>query len=277
VRPRPLTIREARARRGVPVATPVPRSQPLPAVSRARPRVLTIREARGMGAAPAAPAPHAGPPVIPTPSVLALREGAARRIVVCGLGPSMRVFAPHRDRVALVVGVNDIDRWLAPDVLVVVDARTRFQGERLAAIENTRARQVWVKNNRADWQWPATAEVLRYDGRHANRDATRITDLTLPWFQSISPVPALCIAVRLALMHGITNIGLVGADLIPKGQPGSHHSSKWLDVVDPAIGAIARLAAAQGVEVVNLSPVSRLTTLPKRSLERWLMEEAHAA
>ena len=81
-------------------------------------------------------------------------------------------------------------------------------------------------------------------------------------------------AVCLAATMGATRIGLIGVDLTEHHffcATGRHPLAGRLATIDREYGALAQAQAlaARGVELVNLSPISRLSSLHKVGME-WL-------
>jgi len=77
-------------------------------------------------------------------------------------------------------------------------------------------------------------------------------------------------AVALAGFFGARRIGLIGADFTEHHfwiQYGPQRIGKELDVIDRQYGKLAAHLKQQGTEVVNLSPISKLTSLPRMSLD----------
>ena len=98
------------------------------------------------------------------------------------------------------------------------------------------------------------------------------TDLSspdsLPYTRN-SPYVAVCLATFL----GARRIGLVGVDFTDHhffADTGRHPLARELARIDREYGHLGTALAESGVELVNLSPTSRLGVLPKVDATRWL-------
>ena len=91
-----------------------------------------------------------------------------------------------------------------------------------------------------------------------------------------SPYVAVCLAIHM----GAARIGLIGVDLTNDhffGATGVHPLAGSLNQIDAEYARLRDACAARGVEVVNLSPISRLTSLPRASLDTFLSPSSEPA
>lgn len=191
-------------------------------------------------------------------------------ILVCGCGVSLNDLP--LDYPGITIGVNDIGRRLDPTYLVVLNPRSQFSGERFRYVETSRAQALFSQ--------------LDLGIRHPRVVRLRLgqrggTDLgpgdALPYTRN-SPYVALC----LALYMGARRIGLIGVDFTNDhffAATGTHPLNRELGQIDEEYRRLYQACRDRGVEVFNLSPVSRLTSLPRLSLRGFLAAEpgAHAA
>ncbi|HSR68820.1 MAG TPA: glycosyltransferase [Acidobacteriota bacterium] len=186
-------------------------------------------------------------------------RGAA--MLVCGCGASLKDI-PHPQR-WLTIGVNDVGRLFHPTYLVVLNPRRQFSGDRFHYVEESRARAVF---SQLDLQLPHTKVVRIRLGDYAG---TNLDDPhSLPHTRN-SPYVALCLALHM----GATRIGLVGVDFTDHhffNQSGPHPLNGQLEVIDRQYGALASAWRRRGVEIVNLSRQSRLTSIPMCGWEDFL-------
>ena len=87
------------------------------------------------------------------------------------------------------------------------------------------------------------------------------------------------VAVCLAMHFGAKRIGLLGVDFTDAhffGKTGRHALTGKIPQIDAEYAQLAAAIRAQGVELVNLSPVSRLAALPRESLDRFVARAADA-
>lgn len=183
---------------------------------------------------------------------------AGQSVVVCGCGESVRLLGPPGRFVT--IGVNDIGRLFHPDYLVVLNTPAEFAAGRFAHVQQTRAKAVFTH---LDLPLPGCTVVRFRLGRRGGTDVGGAD--TLPYTRN-SPYVAVC----LALLMGARRIGLIGVDFTPNhffAATGTHPLARELAAIDREYGALADACRRMGVELVNLSPTSRLTSLPRQSVE----------
>jgi hypothetical protein len=182
-------------------------------------------------------------------------------IIVCGCGRSLALL--ERPERFVTIGVNDVGRQFTPDYLVIVNERRQFDRERYVHIERSQAKAVFT-------QLDLTHErVVRF--RLGRRGGTDRTDPECLHYTNNSPY----VAVDLAHHLGARRIGLIGVDFDDDhffGRTGRHPLAGHLLQIDREYAALAAACRADGVELVNLSPTSRLTSLPRASLDTWQNE-----
>ena len=195
-----------------------------------------------------------------------LHRGAT--IIVCGCGTSLAMLEnPER---YLTIGVNDIGRLFTPDYLVVVNERRQFQGDRYRYVESTQAKVVFTQLDKLEL--PQT-RVVRF--RLGRRGGTELSDAETLHYSNNSPY----VAVNLARYIGAKRIGLIGVDFSDDhffGSTGRHPLTSQLPQIEREYAALAEACRTEGVELVNLSPTSRLETLPRASLSDWAGEQQGA-
>ncbi len=179
-------------------------------------------------------------------------------IVVCGCGESAKLLA-RPDRF-VTIGVNDIGRLFTPDYLVVVNERRQFAADRYVHVERSRA---WAVFSQLELAHPRLVPF-----RLGRRGGTDRGDGTSLHYTRNSPY----VAVGLARHLGAARIGLLGVDFAEGhffGATGRHPLAGQLAQIDREYGALAQACRDDGVELVNLSPASRLTSLPRMTLDEW--------
>lgn len=199
-------------------------------------------------------------------------EGA--HVVVAGCGPStmmMESLAPYY----WTIGVNDIGRFWHPDILVVVDSERSFtmQG-RWHYINSTRAGLVVYNQDLPLKSLPHPAKCpveLSYPPREKGQvhiDKIR----SLPCWRTSTLAAAV-----LAYQLGAKKIGLVGADYTP-----GHPSTSALKAIDTYFTSLREQLEQEGVELVQLSPITGMKSLELGKLsdfdtkEDWTKEILHA-
>lgn len=180
-------------------------------------------------------------------------------IVVCGLGPSIKEFAPYA-RYFTTIGVNDIGRHFDPDYLLVVDPKHQFdksRGERTERhrhIAETKAMAVFsqlgTKSLGFEPDFLVKMQVTRMG-------TPKIDDPVVLPCTNNTPY----IATALAAFMGAKRIGLVGVDFIGHTFEGSASQ------ISIEFGKLNGVIKAVGGEIFNLSQVSLIKTLRRGSLE----------
>lgn len=188
---------------------------------------------------------------------------AGETMLVCGLGTSLNLLAePER---FLTIGVNDIGRRFDPDYLLVLNTRGQFSRERFAHIAGSRARAVF-SHLKLDISHPNFVQVVL--GSYGAPDFSRPERLA---HTRNSPYVAVCLAVYM----GARRIGLIGVDFTDHhffGETGRHPLAGTLSRMEQEYRDLVRACAAVGVELVNLSPHSRLSGLPRMELDAFAGE-----
>ena len=198
--------------------------------------------------------PRAGAPQVPTTFAAFRNLHAGETMLVCGLGASLNLLAePER---FLTIGVNDIGRRFDPDYLLVLNSRPQFSTERFAHIAGSRAAALF-SHLKLDVPHPNVVQVVL--GSFGAPDFSRPERLA---HTRNSPYVAVCLAVYM----GARRIGLIGVDFTDNhffGPTGRHPLSAQVARMDEEYRALARACTAIGVELVNISPHSRITSLPR--------------
>ena len=188
------------------------------------------------------------------------RHWAGQSVLVCGCGRSASLAASAE---APTIGVNDIGRLFTPNYLVVVNPPRQFRGDRFTHVRQSRAQALFTQLDLGPVEPPVVRFPLgRYGGLPAEGDAA------LHYTQN-SPYVAVCLAAHM----GARRIGLIGVDFTDHhffAATGRHPLAGRLAAIDREYGALAQALAARGIELVNLSPVSRLQSLPRMPLERFV-------
>jgi hypothetical protein len=187
-------------------------------------------------------------------------------ILVCGCGRSAsELEAP----VGLTtIGVNDVGRRFTPDYLVVLNQPRQFRGDRWRWVADTNARAVFSQLDLPLERAPLVRFALGPKG------GTELDGTHLPHTRN-SPYVAVCLAAHL----GAERIGLLGVDFTDDhffARTGRHPLAGHVARIDQEYARLARALAERGVELVNLSAESRLGSLPREALGRFLAGRARA-
>jgi hypothetical protein len=191
-------------------------------------------------------------------------------IIVCGLGPSIRDFAPHASNY-YTIGVNDMDRYFVPDHLLVLDYRNSYSEERREYIVNTRAPVAWVTRRWPFRNGPEVRGIMQIrqiyaDARTPTGKKYPILDEHLGAPQILSFNNSASVATHVAYKMGAKKIGLIGVDFV------GHvlGDSKIEFFIGPKFKEFGEVLAGRGVELVLLSEESLLRPyLPYRPLAEF--------
>jgi hypothetical protein len=179
-------------------------------------------------------------------------------IIVCGCGESLNLLE-HPERFT-TIGVNDVGRRLTPDYLVVVNPRSQFTGDRFRYVESSAAKAVFTQLSDLGVQHP---NIVRFRlGRYGGTDWS---DPGVLHYTRNSPYVALCLAVHM----GARCIGLIGVDFTEHhffARTGTHSLARRFNEIDAEYARLAASCRSRDIDVVNLSPTSRLTGVRKGSL-----------
>jgi predicted O-methyltransferase YrrM len=189
---------------------------------------------------------------------------AGATVIVCGCGRSVNELP---DPAALLtIGVNDIGRLFDPTYLVVVNPRNQFTADRFRHVSESRAQALFTQLDARQLGVDHPQQVRFRLGRRGGTEFDAPD--ALPYTRN-SPYVAVC----LAAFMGAGRIGLIGVDFTDHhffGATGRHALTRELASIDREYGALAAALRRRGVELVNLSRDSRLTSLPKSSPAAFL-------
>ena len=181
---------------------------------------------------------------------------AGASILVCGCGRSLALLGdPER---FITIGVNDVGRMFDPDYLVVLNTPNQFARDRFDYVRNSRARAMF-SHLRLPIQHPRLINFPL-----GPRGGTQATRAGLSHTRN-SPY----LAAALARYMGARRIGLIGVDFTYHhfwGATGRHPLDAETRQISYEYRRLADAFAADGVTLVNLSPLSRIADLPTLSL-----------
>src|SRR5215831_15667120 len=185
---------------------------------------------------------------------------AGESIVVCGCGSSLRqLVAPER---FITIGVNDVGRLFQPDYLVVLNPRQQFRGDRFRFVEESGARAIFTQLD-LGIRHP---HIVRF--RLGKFGGVDFTDPNSLHYTRNSPYLAVCLAAHM----GAKRIGLIGVDFTDNhffARTGQHPLTREFAQIDREYKALYDSCARSEIELVNLSEQSRLSGIPKISLEEF--------
>ncbi|MGO1068725.1 glycosyltransferase [Lysobacter sp. CA199] len=187
---------------------------------------------------------------------------AGQSVIVCGCGQSLTSHSPQLGSIS--IGVNDVGRCFDPTYLVVLNPRSQFKHDRFRYVEHSNARALFTQIELGAVRPPVVRFRLGQYGGIGPQ-----TDGALNYTQN-SPYVAVCLAAYM----GARRIGLIGVDFTDDhffAATGRHPLTGRLREIDAQYGKLAAALRARGIELVNLSPISRLTQLPRAALDHdWI-------
>lgn len=199
-------------------------------------------------------APYSGANELPRTIEGFRNRHAGETIIVCGCGQSLRDLPVLTSTVT--IGVNDVGRRFDPTYLVVLNPRGQFRGDRYRFVESSRAQALFS-------QLPINASQTRLVrfalGKRGGTDP--FNPQQMPYTRN-SPYVAACLAAYM----GARRIGLIGVDFTDDhffGQTGRHSLLRELPRIDKEYAQLEAEFRRQGIELVNLSAQSCLTSLRK--------------
>lgn len=187
-------------------------------------------------------------------------QNTENTIIVCGCGESLNDFKnPER---FITIGVNDVGRRFQPNYLVVVNPRSQFSGDRFRFVENSQAEYLFTQLDLG----VSHPNIVKFQlGQFGGTDFSNPNVLH---YTNNSPYIALC----LAILMGAKRIGLIGVDFTDNhffAETGSHPLEPQFEAINGQYRRLADAAILLGVEIFNLSNISRLTAFPKVAFDEF--------
>jgi len=182
--------------------------------------------------------------------------------IVAGCGESLNQFNDFSD--FLVVGINDVERILTPNYLVVVNHQRTFSRGRFEWVTRSKSPVILshidpgVLNNRR-----SLVKINLGSRGKLNLDDRSKVDYTMN-----SPYMAVIVAYQL----GASKIGLVGVDFTPNhffSKTGNHVLSRNTKLIDDEYAQLGRELSNRGIKIANLSPSSAIESWPKMSIDEF--------
>ncbi|NOG84208.1 MAG: hypothetical protein D8M57_18430 [Candidatus Scalindua sp. AMX11] len=179
-----------------------------------------------------------------------------KSIIVCGCGTSLNELKSPED--FITIGVNDVGRLFDPTYLVVLNPRSQFTDDRYHYVETSKAEAIFTQLE-LGLDHPC---VVRFE--LGQRGGTDFSNPNVLHYTQNSPYVALCLAVHM----GAKKIGLIGVDFTDNhffSKTGRHHLARELPRIDKEYLLLAEALEHRGIELVNLSVESCLTSIRKES------------
>lgn len=183
--------------------------------------------------------------------------------IIAGCGTSLKYYNDFSKY--FVIGVNDIERILTPDFLVVVNDYRTFTRGRWDYVRESLSPVIFTH---LDNPGPITRASNISKIKIGGRNNPNLEDLTKVDYTMNSPYMAAIIAYQL----GARKIGMVGVDFTEDhffANTGSHKLSKNVKNIDQEYLVLKNNLESRGVKVANLSPISLLASWPKMDLDQF--------
>lgn len=181
-----------------------------------------------------------------------------KRCVVLGNGTSVTSYVKQEGD--FTIGVNDICKFMTPNILLIVDTRKQFKSEeRAREIEDTDCIH-FVRDE--EWNFKKGKSYmfkLGCKGQFVNFDNKEVIDTGYD-----SPYMACILAAKLRFKE----IAIIGVDYTDNhfyAQDGPHNLMRHFDLVDSYYKKLYDFLSSKGIKFVNLSKDSKLTSVPKIS------------
>ncbi len=185
--------------------------------------------------------------------------------VIAGCGSSLNLYAGEDFSKYYVIGVNDIERILTPDFLVVVNDVRTFTRGRWEFIRDSLSPVIF---SHMDDPGPITRKDHLVKLKIGQRSQARLDQMQEVDHTMNSPYMAAIIAYQL----GAKKIGMVGVDFTNNhffSETGTHKLSKHIVNIDAEYMLLRTELEKRGVKVANLSPISQLQAWPKMNLSEF--------
>jgi len=193
-----------------------------------------------------------------------IHEG--EKIIVCGTGMSLKEFVPNSSEF-ITIGVNDIGRLFHPTYLLITDHPNRFHGKRKEVVVNRKAKFMFTPIKL--WRLKTPSKKVMFDlGVRGIKNLHK--DNLLDHF-FCSPYPATILAHKMGAKH----IGLIGVDFTPghvyAPKDGAHMLMRLgkLNKINDAFSTLSNVLKEKGTALYNLSKNSKLTKIPKITLDEF--------
>lgn len=183
--------------------------------------------------------------------------------IIAGCGSSINSYSDFSNH--YVIGVNDIERVLTPDFLVVVNEIKTFTRGRWYYVDKTLSPVIF---SHLENPGPIERSENLVNIKLGERDSINLDDLTKVDFTTNSPYMAAIIAYQM----GARKIGIVGVDFTNHhffSETGAHRLSKNIIDIDSQYMNLRIALEKKGVKVANLSNISALEAWPKMDLETF--------
>lgn len=183
-----------------------------------------------------------------------------QKIIVSGCGNSATLMTDPQNYI--IIGVNDLSRLYSPNYLVVLNDKSSFEHDRWEWIDKTQSPHIFthIKNLAVNEEARILLQLGRYGGTDLEKDAVDYTSNST------------YVACIIAAYMGATKIGLLGVDFTLNhffAQSGEHSLAKRVNNISQEYEVLWHAMKLKGIEFVNLSQESKITSIPKQTLAEF--------
>lgn len=168
------------------------------------------------------------------------------KFLICGLGPSIKDLDLNNYKDHIKIGVNDIEKYLLPDYIVIVDKLLRFSSERQEYIINGKCNNIFTQLNNFSDPYAVF-----------NNDRLILTDLKniaienkLPDNSILFSNNSTFVACDLARFMGANEIKIIGMDFIDHKNLNTKSS---LDKIKRDFKTLEKFYKKKNIKISNIS------------------------
>ena len=176
--------------------------------------------------------------------------------LVCGIGPSLRTIDLEKYKDHHIIGVNDIEKYIKPDYIVIVDRLNTFPFKRKMAILNSKCKEIFVNNPQFSREIARIvfdpSVLIEISLKNINKD---------PYLESGKIVfsnNSTFVACDIARRMGGTDIKIIGVDFTGHK---SLDNDKALTRINNDYAILNKEFKKRGIKLTNISKISKLKIL----------------
>lgn len=183
--------------------------------------------------------------------------------IVAGCGTSLNFYSDFSKY--FVIGVNDIERILTPDFLIVVNDIKTFMRGRWEYVKTSLSPVIF---SHMDDPGPIDRSAHLVKLKIGKRDNPNLDQFDTVDHTMNSPYMGVIIAYQL----GARKIGIVGVDFTDDhffSKTGTHKLTRHVKTINDEYNVLGKELIKRGIKIANLSSISLLTSWPKMSLDEF--------
>jgi hypothetical protein len=185
-----------------------------------------------------------------------------QKILVVGCGTSASTLTNQQDYIT--IGVNDLSRLFVPNYLVVLNDKSSFEADRWKWIESSTCPHIFthIKALAINEEQKRVLQLGRYAAKNVELYKDSVDYTSNSTF----------VACVIAAYMGASKIGLLGVDFTLNhffAESGEHTLAKKINVINQEYEMFKNVFCHEGREIVNLSEISRITSLPKQTIAEF--------